>query len=55
MKIINSQKRNKHSYFVDLSISDYDIEALEDLVYCANNDKEKMRLNKWLKKIFKEF
>ena len=55
MKIVDSQCRNSKSYFVTLSVSDYDIEALEDLAMCENTGKEEERLQKWLIKTFKEF
>ena len=64
MKIRKSQKRNKKSYFVTLSVSDYDIEMLEDLgtCYCnvgANDYPSNLvdlqpKYSKWLLKTFYE-
>ena len=55
MKIINSQKRNEHSYFVTLSVSDYDIKMFEDIAHCEVDLSYGSKYNKWLRKHFKEF
>jgi len=55
MKILKMKKGENRSYLVTLYVSDYDIEALEDLAVCINEGKEKKRLNKWLLKTFTEF
>lgn len=68
MKILEMTKRNKQSYFVTLSVSDYDIEMFADLAHCYVNvganeeDGRKRKLvdlqpqyNIWLKRQFREF
>lgn len=55
MKIIKMQKRNKKTYFVTLSVSDYDIEMLEDIALCDVSLDEGSKYYKWLRKTFYEF
>ena len=55
MKILKMTKKSLQTYFLVLMVSDYDIEALEDLAVCINKGKEKKRLDRWLLRTFTEF
>ena len=55
MKIIESKKRNKGSYFVTLSVSDKDIEMFEDIAHCEVDLSYTSKYTKWLRNQFREF
>ena len=55
MKILSSERRSKHTYFVEMVVSDKDIETLKKLVYEVDTIKEQQKIDSWLFRVFKEF